>query len=81
MSLIYPHSVLCLPQICSVARDGNFKLLWSLGIDSKESIPPAYVACRAGTTSLSYSVPGHHRLLKNSSNVFFLFFTLINSSL
>jgi hypothetical protein len=30
----------------------NFKLLWSPGIDSKESIPPAYVAWPAGTTTL-----------------------------
>jgi hypothetical protein len=29
-----------------------FKLLRSPGIDSKESIPPAYVACRACTTTL-----------------------------
>ena len=29
-----------------------FKRLWSPGIDSKESIPPAYVAWRAGTTTL-----------------------------
>jgi hypothetical protein len=29
-----------------------FKLLRSPGIDSKESIPPAYVAWRAGTTTL-----------------------------
>jgi hypothetical protein len=27
------------------------KLLWSPGIDSNESIPPAYVAWRAGTTN------------------------------
>ncbi len=30
----------------------NFKLLRSLGIDAKESIPPAYVAWLAGTTTL-----------------------------
>ncbi len=34
------------------AWDDIFKLLRSLGIDSKESIPPAYVAWRAGTTTL-----------------------------
>jgi hypothetical protein len=28
-----------------------FKLLGSPGIDSKKSIPPAYVAWRAGTTT------------------------------
>jgi hypothetical protein len=32
--------------------DGIFKLLRSPGIDSKESIPPAYVAWRAGATTL-----------------------------
>ena len=29
-----------------------FKRLWSPGIDSKEWIPPAYVAWRAGTITL-----------------------------
>jgi hypothetical protein len=29
-----------------------FKRLWSSGIDSKEWIPPAYVAWRAGTITL-----------------------------
>ncbi len=29
-----------------------FKRLWSPGIDSKELIPPAYVAWRAGTIAL-----------------------------
>jgi hypothetical protein len=29
-----------------------FKRLWSPGIDSKELIPPAYVAWRAGTITL-----------------------------
>jgi hypothetical protein len=33
-------------------RGRIFKRLWSPGIDSKESIPPAYVAWRAGTISL-----------------------------
>jgi hypothetical protein len=33
-------------------RDGIFKLLRSPGIDSKESIPPAYEAWRASTTTL-----------------------------
>jgi hypothetical protein len=28
-----------------------FKCLWSPEIDSEKSIPPAYVACRAGTTN------------------------------
>jgi hypothetical protein len=35
-----------------VNRAGIFKLLRSPGIDSKESIPPGYVAWRAGTTTL-----------------------------
>jgi hypothetical protein len=34
------------------ARCGIFKLLRGPGIDLKESIPPAYVAWQAGTTSL-----------------------------
>jgi hypothetical protein len=34
------------------SRDGVFKLISSPGIDSKESILPAYVAWRAGTTTL-----------------------------
>jgi hypothetical protein len=33
-------------------RDGIFKLLRSPGINFKESIPPAYVSWRAGTTTL-----------------------------
>jgi hypothetical protein len=32
-----------------------------------ESIPPAYVAQRAGTITLFYLVPGPHRWFKNSS--------------
>jgi hypothetical protein len=35
-----------------LARGGIFKLLRSPEIDSKESIPPNYVARRAGTTTL-----------------------------
>ncbi len=34
------------------ARGGIYKLLRSPGIDSKEQIPPAYVAWRAGTATL-----------------------------
>jgi hypothetical protein len=34
------------------ARGGIFKLLRSLGIYSKELVPPAYVAWRVGTTIL-----------------------------
>ncbi len=43
------------------------KLLRSLGIDSKESIPLAYVAWRRYDNPISYSVPSPHRLFKNSS--------------
>jgi hypothetical protein len=32
-------------------RAGIFKLFWSPGIDSSESISPAFVAWRAGTTT------------------------------
>ncbi len=43
-------------------RGGIFKLLRSPGIDSNESIPPAYVAWRAGTTTLFlFSSYGPHR--------------------
>jgi hypothetical protein len=33
------------------ARDRICKCLWNPGIDSEESIPPAYVAWRSGTTN------------------------------
>jgi hypothetical protein len=33
------------------SRARIWKRLWSPGIDSEESISPAYVACRAGTTN------------------------------
>jgi hypothetical protein len=35
-----------------IYRARIFKRLWSPGIDSKASIPPAYVAWRAGTITL-----------------------------
>ncbi len=38
-----PLQTLCRARIC--------KRLRRPGIDSEESIPPAYVACRAGTTN------------------------------
>jgi len=55
----------------NATRDGIFKLSRSLGINSKLSIPPAYVAWRAGTTALFLleSVPSPHTLFKNSSTV------------
>jgi hypothetical protein len=34
------------------SRAGIFKPLWRPGIDAKASIPPAYVAWRAGTITL-----------------------------
>jgi hypothetical protein len=47
-----------------------FKCLWSPGIDFKASLPPAYVAWRAGTITLfllgAYSP---HRFLKNSGPI------------
>jgi hypothetical protein len=42
-----PHS-----RTLSVYWAGIFKLFWSPGIDSRVSIPPAYVAWRVGTTTL-----------------------------
>ncbi len=39
-------------SLCTEARARFFKLLRSLGNDSKESSPPAYVACLAGTITL-----------------------------
>ncbi len=49
-----PH-VLChtpKPVSPSQSRAGIFKPLWSPGIDAKASIPPAYIAWRAGTITL-----------------------------
>ncbi len=43
-----------------------FKLLRGPRIDSKASIPPTYVAWRAGTTTLF--LPSPHRSFKNSSS-------------
>ncbi len=44
------HHQSCKQERISWAR--IFKRLWSPGIDSKASIPPAYVAWRAGTITL-----------------------------
>jgi len=41
------------------------KLLGSLTMDSKKSIPPAYVAGRPVRQLYSYSVPSPNRLFKN----------------
>ncbi len=50
----------------------TYKCLCSPGIDSKEWVPPAYVAWRAGTITLFLlgSFPSPHRLFKNSSSDF-----------
>jgi hypothetical protein len=45
-------------------RARTFRLLKSPGIDSKESIPPVYVAWRAGTAICSYLVPSPIDCLK-----------------
>jgi hypothetical protein len=42
-------------------------------IDSKASIPTAYVDWRAGTIPYSYPVPSPHRFFKNSSSELLLF--------
>jgi hypothetical protein len=63
LGLKQPVGVRAVPQY----RGGIFKLLWSPEIDSKESIPLAYVAWRE---PYSYLVPGPHRLFKNCSTVF-----------
>ncbi len=39
------------PAMFAMSWDGVFKLLRSPGIDSKEQIPPAYVAWQAGTST------------------------------
>jgi hypothetical protein len=51
-----------------VAWGGIFKLLRSLGFDSKESILLDYVATGGpGRQPYSYSAPSHHRLFENLS--------------
>jgi hypothetical protein len=52
MSIVHAFSSSSLHHVYNVQSDQICKLLRSLGIDSKESIPPAYVAWRAGTTTL-----------------------------
>jgi hypothetical protein len=59
---------LSLSVVGSSIQSPNFKLLRSPRIFSKDSIPPAYVAWRAVRQPSSYSVPGLHRLSKNSSS-------------
>ncbi len=43
--------LICLRFLVCVHRVRIFKRLRSQGIDAKELIPPAYVACRAGTSN------------------------------
>ncbi len=51
--LFHIHDDLCLVYpLFMLVGGGIFKLLWSPEIDSKESIPSAYVAWRAGTKTL-----------------------------
>ncbi len=61
------------------SRDGIFIHVRSPGINSKESVSPAHVAWRAGTTRqpFYYSVPSPHQLLKNSSTVYCLVLELL----
>jgi hypothetical protein len=47
---IDPHVHVAIAPLISQNRGGTFKLLWSQEIDSKESIPPAYVAWRVRNT-------------------------------
>ncbi len=51
-------------------RAWTFKLLKSPRIDSNKSIPPAYVAWRAGTTTLF--LLGRIRLIEGNANLFVL---------
>jgi hypothetical protein len=57
-NVVDPDSGLFRARIC--------KRLRSPGIDSEESIPSAYVAWRAGTTTLFLLSSSLHRLFKNS---------------
>ncbi len=55
--VLWPEADIRLPLLCSLNllsafRAHIFKRLWSPGIDSKEWIPPACVAWRAGTITL-----------------------------
>jgi hypothetical protein len=59
--LFLPDSLL-LVSICDDCRDGIFNLLSRLGIDSKESNPPAYVALRAGAGIFKQSMGARHRV-------------------
>ncbi len=56
-SFFWPEINYVLLEICVVIhRARTFKGLWGPGIDSKEWIPPAYVAWREGTKTL-FAIP------------------------
>jgi hypothetical protein len=69
-----PSSTLCARQSSSI-RGGIFKLLRTPGIDSKESISPAYVALRAASTTLflapidCYKIPAQESCLWIENNL------------
>ncbi len=48
---VYYIDIYCIRAVLLVSWDGIFKHVRGPGIDSKESMPPAYVAWRAGTTN------------------------------
>jgi hypothetical protein len=65
----YPHQVPTSspPDLYLSICTGIFKLLRRPGIDSKESIPAAFVACWTGTQPYYYFIPSPHRLFPKSS--------------
>ncbi len=67
-------------QCFHLNRARIFKRLWSPGIDSKESIPPAYEVRRAGTITLFLLGSYPHRLFQNSSSEFLHFPKISHSS-
>ncbi len=50
--IVFSFLTVCLRIRSALCRARIFKRLWSQGIDSQSSIPPAYVAWRAGTITL-----------------------------
>jgi hypothetical protein len=73
LKYIIQHCFICRTSYFAVSENAEirariFKLLRSARIDSKDSVPPAYVAWRGPVRQpYSYSVPNPHRLFKNSS--------------
>ncbi len=49
---VYSRLSVPMATVTTVSWARTFKCLWGPGIDSKEWIPPAYVAWRAGTITL-----------------------------